>query len=290
MLRGRAVVIATLVVANVIAHVAEAEAASDDPAEVTAAAAFEEGKKAFLAGDYAGAARAFERAYEAKPHHDPLWNAALARHKTGETARAANLYARYLDEAPADAPDRDRATAALTALRSTLGRLEIDTAEGITDVRVDGVPTTRREHFVDPGEHRVEAGGAAMKIVRLAAGESLHVTLAREEAPAAPAPPRDDGRFSIPWPVFAAGAVLTAGGTVATIWSGLDTVAQKERFDETGTQEDLDEGRSRRTRTNIILGVTIGIAVLTTASVFFVDWGGRDRRAARTPSPFVWRF
>ena len=290
MLRARAVAIASLVVAGLVTQAHLATAQERDPAEAAAATAFEEGRKAFLAGDYAGAARAFERAYESKPHHDPLWNAARARHKTGETARAANLYARYLDEAPADAPDRDRATAALTGLRSTLGRLEIDTAEGIGNVRVDGAPPTRREHFVDPGEHRVEAEGAAQKILKVAAGESVHVTLAREEPLVVqPLPlPIEERRFSIPWPVFAAGAVLTAAGTAATIWSGLDTVAQKERFDETGTQEDLDEGRSRRTRTNVILGVTIGLAVLTTASAFFVDWGGRDRRNAMRP--LVWRF
>ena len=69
-----------------------------------AAHAFDDGEKAFAAGDYLRAAELFEEANKKAPHYANVWNAARAYHKLGELARAATLYGRYLRIAPADAP------------------------------------------------------------------------------------------------------------------------------------------------------------------------------------------
>ena len=87
------------------------------------------------------AADAFEEANTLAPHPAPLWNAARARQKAGENARAANLYARYLRDAPADAPNRADATTALASVAPKLGRLEVGDASA-QDLQIDGVATS----------------------------------------------------------------------------------------------------------------------------------------------------
>src|SRR5262249_13544235 len=77
---------------------------------------FAEGERAFKAGDFARAGEAFDDAYRLAPHPSAAWNAARAWQKAGEKARAANLYARYLREAPANDPDRSQSAAALVEL------------------------------------------------------------------------------------------------------------------------------------------------------------------------------
>ncbi|MCW5836048.1 MAG: hypothetical protein KIS78_26850, partial [Labilithrix sp.] len=124
------------------------EARAEDPRQA-AQAQFAEGQRAFAAGDFRRAAAAFEEAYRTKPHHSPLWNAARSWQKAGEGTRAANLYARYLEEAPAGARDRDQATAALADLASKLGRLVVQ-AGGAADVRVDSAPLEGDGVYVPP--------------------------------------------------------------------------------------------------------------------------------------------
>src|SRR5687768_7067592 len=111
---GFAIAILTLLFAT--------HAHADPDVDARAASAFEQGTEAFRAGDFVRAAEAFESAYAIRAHHDALWNAARARERSGANVRAANLYARYLREAPPSAPDRDTAIAALNALAQTLGR------------------------------------------------------------------------------------------------------------------------------------------------------------------------
>jgi hypothetical protein len=86
---------------------------------------FERGERAYEAHDYVLAAKAFDEAYRIVPHHASLWNAARSWERASEQTRAANAYAKYLRLAPADAPDRDAAMAALAALAEKLGRIEV---------------------------------------------------------------------------------------------------------------------------------------------------------------------
>jgi tetratricopeptide repeat protein len=245
---------------------------------------FHEGQRAFAAGDYRRAASLFEQAYKRKPHPSASWNAARSWEHAGEHAEAANLYERFLHEAEPGARDRDAATTALKALASKLGRVAV-TGAGAKAATVDGKPLVGDTRWVVPGEHVIlgEANGESLRrTVVVQAGQSQSVALdptpprtepTKSPPPAPAAAPADRG-FHLPWLVVAAGGVLTATAGGLTIWSGLDTNAKRRAFDDAPTQENKDDGLERQTRTNILLGATIGLAALTGVAALFVDWRG----------------
>ncbi len=232
---------------------------------------FEEGEKAFAAGDYARAGEAFEAANTAKPHEDALYNAARSWERAGDHARAANLYRAYLDVAPGAAADKKQVFDALAALAKDLGRIDIVAAAGAT-ISIDGKPVARASVYVVPGEHVVAAareGDAALqsRVVTVAAGATLSVVLdavsngaggaqsspshpidggppassatsVRSAAPipsasasSAPPPVAPPSRHGIS-PWFAiAGGGLTAVSGAFLIASGVDTLMAKSQYD-----------------------------------------------------------
>ncbi len=262
-----------------------------------AAKSFHDGEKAFAAGDYRKAAEAFEAAYKAKPHHAPLWNAARSWEKAGEPVRAANLLEKYLQEAPAGARDRDQATAALADLEKRLGRLEVR-ASGVSNLRVDDAEPTGIKLYVTPGDHVVSGsadGKTVRKVLNVEPGQVVSVTLTPpkdEPIKEEPPKPKPKGGLS-PWFVVG-GAAATAVAGGLTVASGFDTVAKKEAFLGDATQPNLDSAFSAQTRTNVLLGVTVGLAVVTAVVAIFVDWKGKDKEAppldARAPFSrgFLW--
>jgi hypothetical protein len=266
-----------------IARTAGAEP-TDDSRKV-AHEAYEQGKAAFLAHDYLRAGKLFLEAYARVPHHDPLWNAARAFELGGDRARAANLYARYLDEAPPAARDRDRATAAKKDLAAELGRIDI-LARGVTDVRIDGDPAPGASVYVEPGEHALlaRAGNAEVRAVRVVgAGAALSVVLEPAPPPAAPAPtpspPPQRGTRVLPPALVYVGAGVTAVGLGATIASGVDTLNAKRHYDAAPSSDLLDSGRSKETRTNVLFWTTIGLAAITGAcAIWLVEWRAGDAR------------
>src|SRR3984885_7057366 len=126
---------------------AQDDAGTTQEDRAAAAREFAEAQRAFGAGDYKLAAEQFEAAYKHKPHHASLWNAARARQRMGEIARAANLYARYLREAPPNARDRNTAQSSLQKIAPRLGQFEI-TSVGFEDVQVDREPIMDRVVYV----------------------------------------------------------------------------------------------------------------------------------------------
>ncbi len=294
----------SMLVAALLASAAPAGAepqAAGPPTEQSrrdAAREFAEGEKAFKAGDYRHAASLFESAYRLAPHPNPLWNAARAWQKAGDGPRAATLYARYLSEAPDDAPGRPSATTALADLSSKLTRVEIS-AQNVADVRVDNVPADGLVLYVEPGAHTFSARSDAGQVERsaqAAAGSTLTITLA-PPAPSSTSTPTSTptptststptsttapGHGWSPWIVVAGGG-LTLVGAVATIVSGIDTANFKSnhydpdyaRHDAQAVGQDLASGLDRERRTNILLGATVGVGVLTgVMALFFVDWHG----------------
>jgi hypothetical protein len=249
---------------------------------------FAEGQRAFTQGDFPHAAESFEQAYARAPHHSALWNAARSWQKAGELARAANLYARYLREAPPNAPDRNSASSALQKLATKLARLEIH-ATGLDEIKVDSEPVISTSVYVTPGSHIIEArsGDRTVRQSQPAeAGAVVAVALvapppvaSSAPAPLPPPPPPKPAPASkgLPPTVVFIGGALTLVLAGVTTWSGFDTLSQKSTFDASPTQSNLDDGHSRQTRTNVLLAVSAGAAVLTgVAAVWLVDWKSKS--------------
>lgn len=262
--------------------------------------AFEDGELLFGKGDYLLAAVAFEEAYAHFPHEAALWNAARSWHRAGELDRAANRYAQFLVEAPAAAPDRDRATRALQAIAPKLGRFDVQ-APGLTDVRVGGVPVHLPTVYVVPGAHvwtavagdrvvqrteRVEAG-AAVSVVLTAETPAATASAAPAQAPSAPAAPQvvtvvvggTAAPPASPRITPARASTILAGGVALvllglTIASGLDTLQARRDYDAAESDADkrriFFDGVGKQQRTNALLGATLGGFALTGLGVAWI--------------------
>jgi hypothetical protein len=265
----------------------------ESPEDLKAAAKlFSEGQRSYREGDYRHAAEAFESAYKKAPRLPPLYNAARAWQKGGEIVRAANLYASYLRKAPPSAPDRNNATSALRDLETRVSKLEVHAGD-FTDLKLDGAPVDVEDQsaaslviYVTPGAHVVEgthAGKTAQEKPNATAGTSMSVVLLvpKDEPPPAPVV-QEKPRGGWSPLVVAIGGGVTAVSAGFLIWSGVDTLGQRSTFDANPTQANLDAGKSDQTRTNVLLGVTLGLAVLTgVAAIFLVDWKPHKTEHAR---------
>lgn len=256
-----------------------------------AAAAFNRGEQAYASGSFSDAGVAFEEAFGHIPHPSALWNAARAWNRAGDLARAANLFAKYLNEAPPNAPDRKSAVTSLEQLSGKLGKLNVY-APDFPIIEIDGQVIEGTSAFVTPGTHIVRGrsqGNVIERVQSVEAGGVASVALVQESAPPDPKTP-DNGSGSgnakgedqgkpVNLRVLPPAAVIGGGAATAlvlgiTIWSGVDTLSAKSDFDAAPTQDNLDIGQGKQTRTNVLLGVTLGLAALTgAAAVFFVDWG-----------------
>lgn len=297
-------VAASTVIGSAESASAQTRDASPSAEDVRAAARkFTEGERAFRRRDYLHAAEAFEAAYDLAPDEDVLWNAARARHRAGDLARAANLYARYLRDAKPSAPDRDRATAALNQLRPSLARIDVQ-APPDSVVTIDGASGDTRSLYVNPGAHVVrERRGDRVreKLPAVAGGQVLSVAFGGDddagEARDAPAPPPTPAPTRAPAPavvraspperaapsssgvvppwVFGVEAAVTVVFAAATIASGLDTRAARNDFVAHPTDQGLADGKAKEVRTNVLLGVTAGLGVLTAVTgLWLVRWHG----------------
>jgi hypothetical protein len=256
---------------------AQAQPAPTMQQKLAAAQKFKEGERAFKANDYRAAASAFEAAYAIAPHPDVLLNAIDARERAGENAAAAALCDRLDRDFPTPKVKTETA-AVLARLLPRVGRVDVALGEGAVDPALDGRRIEAGISYVDPGDHVVTAtvrGVYFERRLRIVAGarESVRV----EEAPAQPAPPPppkkdEDASLLHPAVFFSAAGVTTLSGALL-VWSGVDTNAARDAFDESPTREGLDEGRAKQVRTNVFVGTTIALGLGTAAiGIFATDW------------------
>jgi hypothetical protein len=268
---------------------------SEALARAQAAREFTEGSRAFDHGDFARAADAFELAYRILPHVDSLWNAARAREAAGDLGRGATLFARYLREAPIEARDRNVAAAELMRLATRLGRIEVH-GNSIEQLSVDEHPSDERIVYVRPGAHVVRAvvaGKLMQQIPELGAGDVVSLVFdvpaiapppeplpADHPEPSLRAPPNARRGIS-PWVVIAGGA-LTGVALAATLASGVSTLSALDTFNARPTAANLDSGQAMQSRTNVLLGVSIGLGVTTAATaIWLTDWSGASGNGVR---------
>ncbi len=99
--------------------------------------------------------------------------------------------------------------------------------------------------------------------------------------------PEKEPRNGLPPAVFAVGVVATAGLGGATIWSGLDTINKpgKDKVAEECDDPDCDlykQGQDKEKRTNILIGATSVVGVVTIiVGAVATDWGGKEQAAER---------
>jgi hypothetical protein len=310
-------VLALVLSVGTAAHAQDA-GSEPTPAQVRIAAeAFDKGREAYKAEEYVEAAEQFEKADSNAPSPAALELAIRARDRAGELDRAATLMSLALKRHPDDANLLKIASDLSKRASATLFELTAN-CDSPCDLTVGGkivhgAPDTQRMLYVQPGKLTVRAGWADnrndSKQIEAEAGGKGEVTfvapstaatehMAQEpDEPAPPQPPPvtnpdHDSVAKKGWSptIFYVGLGLTAVVGGITVWSGLDTVnnpgADKVKASCDAHQDDCNDlyqqGRSKQTRTNVLIGATgvVGAATIL-IGVLATDWsGGKSAPAA----------
>ena len=293
---------APIVVAMSLLFSIDAGAESSQPAQseisveerAEAADAYDQGTSAYLAGRYELAAHWFERAYRLVPTSAALLQAVRAHDKAGDSIRAANLALLLRDRYPHDRKAKSVANSVVQAVKPTATLVKA-TCEAECTLEVDGALIQHSTFFVSPDvEHSVKAAfddGETSAMVRGEAGSTESVRLVAPLPPPPPPIPR--------WGFFTSLGATVALGAV-TIWSGIDANNGVDDFEAAArtanspginngssptpadeAQALLDDGNSKERRTNILIGVTAGMAATTAVLGVFTNWKKESRETAR---------
>jgi hypothetical protein len=294
-------IVIVLSATSAVAHAQEASGADRD----AAATAYDRGTSSFLSHDYPRAAQWFETAYRLAPNPQALLGAIRSHERAGDLLRAATLSLRAQAFHPEDEALARQATTLLTQATPLYLRVDVTcTAPAGLDaectVELDGTVQSHTSFFVAPdADHRVVASfetGPAETTVRGAAGETQAISLEAPPAPVVVAAAgggarATDGTDTTPTPgsgggispaFFVTGLVLTAAAGGVLIWSGVDALDGVPAYEADPTPERLADGQMRETRTNVMIGVTAGLAVTTLIFAIVTDWDGDPPAAVAT--------
>jgi hypothetical protein len=301
-----------------------------------AAAAFDDGSRAYREGNFELAASHFEAADAAVPSARALRMAMRARDEANQPDRAATLAELALWRYPKDEATRKLAKKIVADHRAELHRLDISCvapcvlAVARSEVGARAVPggaAKRWRIYLLPGDASIGAsfvGGAGSEeqVISARAGGSNALSFLPKGGVALPepAPPPDprrspDPRRDAPEPgpkpaaggeavdddssfiespaVFVIGLVATAGLGGVLVWSGVDTLqspgqdAVREGCAGQGSDCELyQQGLDKQLRTNILIGATAGMGVITAIiGIFVTDWGGGESETALVVDP-----
>ncbi len=265
---------------------------------------FRLGKQQFNAGDYAAAAASFEASYTAAESAEAAYNAALAHDKAGGDLKTMSWFRKYLafDASTAD-KGYPHALRRAEELRARLGelRLQVDSRDSVRAVRVNAevVPITDFPRLVEPGRVDVQLFGdradqVANIPVEVAAGGTwtIHFTgfarvasepvLRPDPSPVVRSEPPPDPVVQARQRVLSTATWSGVGVTVASaitmgVLGGL-ALRKSEAWnsylcDDGNVCPDhyreamsaADALHRYRTATNVMVGVTAGLAVITLA-------------------------
>ena len=308
---SRAVLLLALVAAPVLGS---SPALADEPqpsAERIKAAAeeFDRGRRAYLAKDFEQAAAHFENAFRDAPSKETLRLAIRARRDAKQPARAATLAAVAQGRYANDAQTAQLAKETLAETSPELSEYVVRCSAPCTiaaDSRVVS-QSDALDHrlYLDPGAHDLgvsfQQGGSISRPVDAKKGTSTALTFEPPPRPAAPAtpgptserpqPPGAGGKTAKERPlgpaVFFVGAGVTVAAGAATIVSGIATqndpgpdAVRRECAGQGESCPLYQEGQDAETRTNILLGATIGAAVVTgVIGLFFTQWSSSSATA-----------
>lgn len=277
----------------------------------TAAQEFDAGRRAYTSRDFPTAADHFENAFRDVPSVEALRLAIRSHEQAGHLARAATLSELALRRYPEDAGTVTLARSILKEAGPKVFKIRIqcepDCAVVVDERAVFDEAAATLVLYVDPGKHAVAATwknnrSRAIEVQGEAGTETETVFRApkRPAEDAVPPPassavqvqpgpePGADQGSGLPPAVTYVGLGLTAALTGATIWSGIDTRNHPGR--DAVRDQCIDQGEScplyqdalsKQKRTNILLGTTIGVAVITSViGLAYTNWGGDSGKAS----------
>lgn len=271
-----------------------------------AAQAYDRAAALFVQGHFAQAGQWFMTAYRLAPAKAALLQAVRAYRQAGQIERAGTLAILLSQEYPNDAPSVELAAEVMEEAGRRALLITVD-CEGC-EVEMDGRILATRAAYVTPGEnHRVVGHfGAAHveEVVSGAAQEQRQVRFERpegaevveEELTEGERRRREERRREEAGPsyqvlspaVFYVSLAVTAGLGALTIWSGVDTLNGVDAYEAMPTLQAYQEGQDKERRTNILIGVTAGMAAWTIVSAILTDFSGDeegdDVEAAIAPS------
>ncbi|MCA9598134.1 MAG: hypothetical protein KC776_32705 [Myxococcales bacterium] len=299
---------AVLLVALTLSSSARAQ-----PAEQTAASAFDEGVELFEHARYQEAAKAFLKADAAVPNAEALSNALSAARRANDHLLVATVAKRAVAREATEPDLAARARQALAEASKKLAAIDLACEPTPCTLTLDGATTKAGEAFVLPGNHQLVARGdadaQAEESMTLEAGARYRILLhpvkpgetskaadvAQTRQPAESAPPTRPEAKSEPrrdrveprplspgW--FYAGAGATALLAGITTWSGLDALSGKRELPSTPTTGQVDDVRGKVRRTDILLASTVIVGAATAyAGLELVQWGDASVSAAVAP-------
>ncbi len=268
---------------------------------------FNSGQKAFAAGRFIEAAKAFEEAFRLKPHPAPLINAGDSYEKAGELAKAARIYERVLVLEQSGEQDRSDATDHLARLTPKLGRVELGGGASIR-VRIDQEEFHGGDNvWVEPGEHvvtlvdvdsakerKVDVGAGVTRSVELSSlmpnsepddgdgsGANGNGSTGLDDAPIDTGPKKKGGIRAPTFIAFGLAAVGLGGG----IYFGLQVNDAEKKYNDQPNRDDLDRFKKNKLFANIGFGVAAAGAI--TGTILLVLDLNRKPAKAQTHRPPV---
>jgi len=258
-----------------------------------AADAYDQGTSAYLSKHYELAAHWFERAYRLVPTSAALLQSVRAHYKAGNSMQAANLAVELRDTYPANERSRQVVDLVLTPVKPVSVLVQAHCTEECT-LELDGALIPHATFFVTPDvEHALKAAfrdGESSTLVQGSPGDTKEAIL----RPPAPIPPPPVPRWAF---LSSLGATVALGAV--TVWSGVDTrngvgayesaarSANSPGINNGGSvtpqeqaQSLLEDGHDKERRTNILIGVTAGMAATTIVLGVFTNWKGESRKAS----------
>jgi hypothetical protein len=241
----------TFTAAPSFAQSGDAHGAADSDQQRAARSLFDAGTIAFRQLRYEDALENFLQAYKLTSDPVLLFNIGLAYERLFRLPEAQKAFEEYLEALP-NARNRPAVEDRIRAVREQIAQNPPEAEE----------PEQAPEPVAEP---------------------------APPPPPPPPPPAEDRGLKVLPkWAFFSGvGATAVLGGV--TIWSGLDTLSTKDKYDDhperTGLKHD---GQKAQLRTNVLIGATGLFAVATAVvGVFFTDWKGKGRDADVAPQAKV---
>ena len=265
------------------------EAAAAARAAEEAADAYNRAVQFFADEQFVRAAQWFETAYRLNPEAATLTRALEAQVRTGHAIRTANLALRLRGLHGDDAEARALADRVLSEHSPNLVRLTLECSECALEVQGRRwaypaaflTPYTEYEVSITEGDsvrrHRVR-GTPGQHIVLGSRGDSP----SRDERDTAPPTAGVHGSGGLsPW-AFAVGLGLTSVSAIVTIAFGVDTLSGVGAFEARPTPEAFERGEAGELRTNVMIGITTGLALVTLVLALLADWDGDPERLPET--------